>query len=324
MQRREFLSGLAVSLLPNRLFNVAQAQEAIAPTAATSRLLLTVTEQLMYSAVRISSQMETGQTRWGTGFLFRFFNTNESHVPAIVTNRHVVDGMKHCALTFAGTLADGNPDLVNHVPITMTEFERLWMAHPSADLAIIPVGAILNGLVQNGTRPFLVGLDQSLIPTDSELKELTPVEQVLTVGFPGQVWDDVHNLPVFHRGYTATAPYIDFKGKKEFLIDFATWPGASGSPVLLYNDSPWINRSGTTSLGGVRTKLLGVVYGVAQHDVQGNVRIQAGPTSVIAAGQMSVPTNLGACISSSRILEFEPLMVSKGLNPPADYKMRAN
>jgi hypothetical protein len=142
--------------------------------------------------------------------------------------------------------------------------------------------------------------------------------------FPAQFGTTFITCRFFHRGYTASAPYIDFKGQKEFLIDFTTWPGASGSPVLLYNEGTWLNRKGGVTLGSIRAKLLGVVYGVAQQDVEGNVIIQAGPTSVAADGRMAIPTNLSACIAASRILEFEPLLVSKGVAPPPGYQMRAN
>src|SRR5262249_27695983 len=136
--------------------------------------------------------------------------------------------------------------------------------------------------------PFVVALDPTLIPTEAELQELTPVEQVLTVGYPGGHWDDVHNLPIFHRGYTSTPPYIDFRGNKEFLIDIATWPGASGSPVLLFNEGAWVSRNNDTILGGMRSKLLGVVYGVWSQDVSGTVLIQNAPTQpqIAVPGQM--------------------------------------
>ena len=52
------------------------------------------------------------------------------------------------------------------------------------------------------------------------------------------------------------APYIDFKGNAESLIDFSTWPGASGSMVLLYKDQGWIDRRGNTMMGGMRVKLV--------------------------------------------------------------------
>jgi hypothetical protein len=328
LNRREFSH--AMTAVGAAIFggNIAVA-DTIAPTAAAEATpKLTPTEQLMYSTVRLTYQTPTQingntviQTKWGTAFLFAFFRTGQSSVPALVTNRHVVADMKQCTFALASIGSDGMPDINNHIPIVINEFDKAWIPHPSVDLAIIPIGNILSELK---TKPFLVFLDQTLIPTDTELKDLTPVEQVLTVGFPGAIWDDVHNLPIFHRGYTASAPYIEFKGKKEFLIDFTTWPGASGSPVLLYNEGGWVDRRGNTMMGGIRTKLIGVVYGVAEQDVRGNVVIQNGPTSIAAAGQMSVPTNLSACITASRILEFEPLLISKGVTPPPGYKMRAN
>jgi hypothetical protein len=93
---------------------------------------------------------------------------------------------------------------------------------------------------------------------------------------------------------------------------------------MLYNDGPWIDRSGATNVGGIRAKLLGVVYGVGVQDVTGKILFQNGPTQIVAPTATSVPTNLGACVKASRILEFEPLLVSKGLaKPPAGYTMRA-
>ena len=76
-------------------------------------------------------------------------------------------------------------------------------------------------------------------------------------------------------------------------------------------------------MGGIRIKLIGVAYGVAVQDVTGNMTIQAGPTSVLAPTRLAVPTNLGACISASRVLEFEPLLAAKGVPVPSGYKMRA-
>lgn len=292
----------------------------VSGTAAQATLL--PTEQLMYAAVRLSTQV--GQvTHWGTGFHFNLFNANGQAVGVIVTNKHVVEGWDTCSFKLASRAADGSPDIINHIPITISDLQKVYIPHPSVDLVVIPISRILNDLANHGHQVFTIALEPSLILTDAELKQLMPVEQILTVGYPGQLWDDVHNLPVFHRGYTSTAPYIDFKGNKEFLIDVATWPGASGSPVLLYNDNGWTTRNGSTIMGGLRTNLLGIVYGVAVQDVAGNVLIQNAPTQVVVPGQMSVPTNLGACIAASRILDFEPIFVSLGYKPPAGYIMRA-
>ena len=295
----------------------------ILPTSASApQPQLTPTEQLMYSTVRLVNE-SGGLTRSGTGFFFQLFKSQESSVPVIVTNRHVVDGWDKCAFSFAGRLADCSPDLDHHIPIQLDNFGTAWIPHPDVDLVVIPIGAALAELARVGIPPYFIALDPSLILTEGELESLTPVEQILTVGFPGQIWDDVHNTPLFHRGYTSTAPYIDFRGNKEFLIDIATWPGASGSPVLLYNDNGWMDRHGNTVLGGIRAKLLGVVYGVAVEDVTGNIVLQNAPTQIAASAALRVPTNLGACIKATRILEFEPLLASKGVKRPAGYIMRA-
>jgi hypothetical protein len=195
--------------------------------------------------------------------------------------------------------------------------------HPSADMAIIPVAEIVNDLKRQGKEAFFIAIDPSYMLSEPEINQLRPVEQILTVGYPGVIWDDVHNLPVFHSGYTATPAYIDFKGNREFLIDIATWPGSSGSPVFLFNDGGWSDRNGNAVVGGLRLALLGVVYGVATQTVEGSVVIRDAPTQVVVPGQISVPTNLGACIKAARIVELEPVLVSMGFKPPAGYATKS-
>jgi hypothetical protein len=321
--RRDFVIAASSAVSAAAIGSAAAAAPNILPTTGSApQSQLTPTEQLMYATVRLSYQ--TPQSiKWGTGFFFRLFSTKEQNVPVIVTNHHVVDGMPECSLNLASQLSDGSPDYTQSIAVTIDNFQNAWFQLPGVDLVIIPIQPKLNELAKAGKKPFTISLDQNLIPTDAELKDLTPVEQILTVGYPGQVWDSVHNLPVFHRGYTSTAPYIDFQGRKEFLIDITTWPGASGSPVLLYNDSGWIDRHGTDNLGGLRAKLLGVASQVATYDVGGNLTLQNGPTEVHGSTSIQVPTNLGVCIRASRILEFEPFLISKGFKPPPGYVMRA-
>ena len=324
LTRRTFLAGAGGSFLV--ACQPSHAVDPVLPTRADAPLpQLTPTEQLMRATVRLFNQGPSWQS-WGTGFFFSLFQTSGFSVPVIVTNHHVVKDWDQCYFSFAARLPDGAPDNEKHIPVRIGGFGKYWIAHPDADLVVIPLAQILAQLNQNGQQPFWITLDQNLIPTEKELNELNAVEQILTVGFPGSLWDEAHNLPLFHRGYTATAPYIDFNGRKEFLIDIATWPGASGSPVLLYNDTPWMNRNGGTVVGGVRAKLLGIVYAVAIQDVGGNVILQEAPTAAMTGtGTMKVPTNLGACIKAGRILEFEPLLVRNGIvKPPPGYVMRAS
>ena len=283
MLHRRSLLLLGPSLLVGETAIASADDSTTAPTSANppKSPSMTITEELMYSTVRLQ-YVEGATTKWGTGFFYNFFLTNDSHVPAIVTNKHVLEGMKACTFRLASTNDDGSPNLSSHIDVEMPNFETAWIPHPSADLAIIPLARKITELSAATKKPFIRTVNQSFIPTTSEFQEFTPVERVLTLGFPGAIWDDVHNLPIFHRGYTASPPYIDFKGKAEFLLDFTTWPGASGSMVLLYNDQGWIDRKGNTFLGTSRIKLIGIVYGVGTQDVSGNVIIQNGPVSLSA------------------------------------------
>jgi hypothetical protein len=331
LNRRHFITGMiGVCAVAN------DSNRPVLPAAATVNLpqpTLPASEQMMYATVRLFCDMPANvqqnipaRTSWGTGFFFNLFHSpqTQQQLPVIVTNKHVIEHWNKCSFSFHGRLPNGSPDLKNHIPVELSPFAQnsSWFAHPTVDLAIIPIGGLLTALGQQGRAPFYISMEQSLILTNDAIADLLPLEQILTVGYPGRLWDDVHNLPVAHRGYTATAPYIDFKGNKEFLVDIATWPGASGSPVMLYNDGSWPTRNGGTVMGGTRAALLGVVYGVAVEDISGNVSIQQAPTQAIASVQ--VPTNLGACIQASRVLEFEPLLVkTMGIAVPAGYRMRA-
>ena len=55
---------------------------------------LSPSEQLAHSTVRIECQLANGLTGTGTGFFFRFAESEGIHVPAIVTNKHVIAGAR--------------------------------------------------------------------------------------------------------------------------------------------------------------------------------------------------------------------------------------
>ena len=320
--RRNFLLATGSALWLSQPRRLAWAQSVLPTNQTTASVAPTLSEQLMHTTVRLSHK-SSGSEVSGTGFIVTLFQVEKTSVTVIVTNRHVVEGLgDQCTFTFAKQKSDGSPDLDNHIPVTIDNFSKKYLCHETVDLAIIPISWLLNDWIKQDVKPYYKSFSLDLIPTDAELHELTAIEPILTVGFPGQLWDNVHDLPVFHSGYTATAPFINFKGNQEFLIDIATWLGSSGSPVMLFSEGPYENKEGGLNIGR-RFKLLGVVYGVALQDVRGQMVIQNAPTQVIAPGVMSVPTNLGACIDASRILEFEPLLVSKGFVPPTGYTMRA-
>ncbi|MCP1760016.1 S1-C subfamily serine protease [Bradyrhizobium japonicum] len=293
-------------------------------TVAAEPLKIVPLEQVQHATVIIRCVNKAGQNSSGTGFLFAFFKHEGREVQAVVTNKHVIAGAEKGVFRWTLKNSSDGPDYGKfHDVVYEKDFEKGWLAHPdpTVDLAIFLLGNTFEALAAAGSAPYGVFADEAAIPTGELFKDLLPLEDVLVVGYPDGISDIRNNIPVFRRGITATPVNIDFEGRKEFLIDAAIYPGSSGSPVFVYNQGSWLNRKNEVQLG-TRLMLVGVVYGVAQHSVNGELMIVPAPTQKQVAISL-VPNNLGICIKSSRILEFEPLMVSKGFPLPSGYNMRA-
>ncbi len=319
--RRLFLFGLFASLTGQKAFS----EDTVGNLPASEVKELTPVDLALHCTIKLICEKASGESSVGTGFIFSLFSTDNFNIPVIVTNKHVVVGSKTGKMRFSRKSPTGEVDLNNTLSLTIENFESRWIFHPSTDvdLCVMPIAPLINEFAQKNQLPFLVLIDQSSVPTDAELAELIAVEDVLVAGYPDGIEDLAHNIPVFRRGITATPPYIDFNNMKEFLIDSSIFPGSSGSPVFLYNSGSWLTRSGRSIFGGVRIKLLGIVHAVATHTSTGELKIIPAPTQTRAILTSQMPNNLGLCIKASRIFDFEPVLVQRGIKVPDGYQMRS-
>lgn len=270
---------------------------------------LSVSEQLAYNTVRIVTDVGTG-----TGFFYRFAEQDGGmHVPAIVTNKHVVEGASKGVLLLTLQNDEGEPQDTEHFQCQFDDFEKQWTPHPEIDLCALPVARVLKAMEEKSKKPFFIPLNKSVIPSDEELAELKAVEDVLMVGYPNGLWDEINNLPLFRRGITASHPNKDWNGKSEMLIDAACFPGSSGSPVFLFSEGGYVDKRGNTNLGATRCKLFGVLYAGPQHTAEGEIEIVNVPTVDKPIAVTGIPNNLGIVIKAKKLAELDAIFL-KALN----------
>ena len=270
---------------------------------------MSITNYLPYTTTRIECWDATNNvSKEGTGFFFGFLRDNdESSIPTLVTNKHVIEGTEWVKFHLCITNDGETPISGGHVPIIIKNSKQTWIPHPdsSTDIAILPLSSIHDYInVKHNKKVFLKSLSCSLILSNNELKEISVIEDILMVGYPNGLWDEKNNIPIIRRGITATPSYLDFNDKKEFLIDCSCFPGSSGSPVFLYETSVCTNEDGIIGLID-RVKLLGVFYAVYQNRITG--KIDTGPLPIKNEPILvsSIPNNLGLCIKAEKLLCFE-------------------
>jgi hypothetical protein len=271
---------------------------------------LSISEQLTYSTIRIECQLRTGELTTGTGFFCRFLESENGFVPAIVTNKHVVEGSEYGR--FHLNLADANGQLIigGHESFTSGQFESGWIKHPDpeVDLCMLPIGQLHQLTQAAGKNIYYISLDKSVIATNEDLGGLTALEDVIMIGYPNGIWDAANNMPIIRRGITATHPNLNYEGKQEFMIDAACFPGSSGSPVFLFNLGGYVSKSGGVILGGSRVKLLGILYAGPQHTATGEIQIVNVPTQQRAVAFSRIPNNLGLVIKAHRLFDFDGIL----------------
>lgn len=272
---------------------------------------LTLSEKIMYSTIPIT-MLDDQQRAIGTasGFCFDFCPSQEEdlHIPALVTNRHVLGKCPFISVVFTEATSDWNPNVGKTVTSLLPTSLSVFHPNSAIDLAVIPIAPALKLLEQDGHRIFYTNLDKLLIPQPEVWDSFDAMEEVTMVGYPKGLRDTVNNLPIFRRGITATHPKYDYQGTPAFLADMACYPGSSGSPVFLLNEGSYFDsRNGGLRVGVSRVYLLGVQHAAPTSlDIGELLAIPSSQTKLKPAMQSFI--NLGVIIKSSELLAFEPIL----------------
>lgn len=265
----------------------------------------TVSEQLMYSTVRLTTATGTG-----TGSFFRF-QFEDKYVPIIITNKHVINGNPQEIVSFDLHLKNENNEPDGNQSCT---FSTTWYFHDTKDLCYCFVADLFNQVKKiTGKEVFYRALDENFLPTNEELMDLDAIESLVMVGYPIGLFDQKNNLPIFRRGYSASHPGIDFNEDGIGLADIPCFPGSSGSPILILDEGSYLDKKkGGLMIGSSRVKLLGYLYAGPQYSATGEIQIRTIPTSNPKIG-IATPLliNLGYYVKSIVLQEFKKQIKEK-------------
>jgi S1-C subfamily serine protease len=193
-----------------------------------------ITKKLLFNTVRVDTVLDDGSEGSGTAFVVSHAHARGPHT-FIVTNRHLVEGVRRGGLVFTQK-RNGQPAFGQRFQLNIEDFPHAWFTHPDpeVDLAVVPMRPLEQAAREQGVELYYHVIDSRLVPDAATLRALDALEEVLFVGYPSGVWDQVNLMPILRRGTTATPVALDFEGRPEFLIDAAVYPGSSGSPVFIY------------------------------------------------------------------------------------------
>lgn len=218
-----------------------------------------ISTQLLYCTVPIWVETTEGKMSSGTSFFLSVpapGGDKGVSIPFLVTNYHVVKNAKRVAIELAKRRSD-LPIKGEKLQASLDPNLALAFIFKDEDLALIPIGALLNNLEAKGEAVFYRSVDPSIFPDEAQISELSAIEEITFIGYPSGMYDSHNVSPLMRRGITATPVWNDFMGKKEFLVDAGVYPGSSGSPVFILNQGSYSTSKGLHV--GSRILFLGVM-----------------------------------------------------------------
>lgn len=216
----------------------------------------TIGKQILFSTVRITAQMPSGQST-GTGFILNMDLPDGRHLPLLVTNKHVVVGATQISVHFiARKPGSDEPDFGVEADLVVYPDRTPFIdhPHPQMDLCALPILPLLG---DDASKIFYRGIPSSMLPSEELASKLDAIEDLTFVGYPNGYFDTTHRTPIIRRGITASPLALDYGGNPVFLVDGSVFGGSSGSPVFILNEGSY--REGNALHVGSRIIFVGVL-----------------------------------------------------------------
>jgi hypothetical protein len=266
-------------------------------------MAMTLTDELLYSAVKLNCVKGGQVVGSGTGFFWTAPLPESKEMTMLVTNKHVLSGCDSITAVcheLAGT-GDGPSGQLALVEIEVGAGPAWRHPDPMVDLCAIPFGRILNQAIQAGKPLFIKTLKAENLPSGDQWENFDSIEDVVMIGCPRGIYDEFNNIPIVRRGITATPLPKRYSGRDEFMVDMACFPGSSGSPVFIIDKGGHFDRSQNQfMLGQGRFFFVGVLYAGPLITNEGGIVLSRQPRVEVAAMM-----HLGQVLRSSALTELD-------------------
>ncbi|MGH7025276.1 MAG: trypsin-like serine peptidase [Caulobacteraceae bacterium] len=192
-------------------------------------MTVAMTVDLMSATVQLEQPLSDGTRTVATGFLVSDPTPDGRPRVVLITADHVFEGMPSDQATIGYRVkgADGAWTFAPRQFPIRAGGKPLWTRNPTRDVAAIVISA-----PPEFTRAAIplawVGGDQTFAKT-----QLTPGEEMMTLGFPQGLSANPAGFPILRSGRVASYPLGPSTAYPTFLLDFRVFPGNSGGPVWL-------------------------------------------------------------------------------------------
>lgn len=276
---------------------------------------------LTRNTVRIVAGLNQDKlTSTGTGFFYQVTHPSSNLAKVLIlTNKHVVLGAEIVQFVLSSAPSVKELD-AQHQPKDRIDHPISWPLagnliehpNPSIDLCAIDITIPYGQVLHNGHQLRSMCIDSSWLPNQQDRDGLRDIEQVLVIGYPIGLWDEHNNMPIARRGSTATHPMAHYAGKRNFLIDVATFQGSSGSPVFSY-EAPMFRQHDGSFTPGTKVNFIGVVWGVIERTVTGKIQAVAIPSALEHVPVLQASLNLAIALHSDAVKDLDEI-VFPGIN----------
>ena len=190
--------------------------------------------ELIHATVQLEQPLGDGTRTVGTGFLIQSVSPDGQPHTVLVTANHVLAKMPGAEARIGYRIenADGS---WTYSPQTLkirdAAGRELWTHHPSRDVAAISITAPeqfakaaipLNWLADDQTFASL---------------QVGAGDEMMALGFPRGLAANRAGFPILRAGRVASYPIAPAKVFPTFLLDFSVFPGNSGGPVFMSDNS---------------------------------------------------------------------------------------